>query len=34
MTDRLYYRDAYLREFDADIVERRGLGRTIGLRPL
>jgi len=31
MTDRLYYTDAYAREFDARIVERAGDGRTVYL---
>ncbi len=31
MTQRLYYTDAYLREFDASVVERAGEGRRIYL---
>jgi Ser-tRNA(Ala) deacylase AlaX len=31
MTERLYYTDAYLRGFDARIVDRANYGRTIYL---
>ncbi len=31
MTERLYYADPYLTEFDARIVERRPLKRGMGL---